>query len=163
MAPDVITSRTHAVMDMIKVNTSIHTLRVNSYYSEHEMYPESVIPYLVTNRFRPHVLAIQKTRPIVYRTKVLGRALLSASTDANSFWMLFSGNAEVAFPSTTATTTLAAKLPTHANVDASTNAAAVAAIDAVTAATTRTDSTSGATAATNAATPTASQKRKARP
>jgi hypothetical protein len=29
----------------------------------------------------------------------LGRALLSARTDANWFWMLLSGNAEVAFPS----------------------------------------------------------------
>jgi hypothetical protein len=150
MAPDVITSRTQAVTDMIKVNTSIHTLRVNSCYSEHEMYPESVIPFLVTNRFRPRVLAIQKARPIAYRAKVLGRALLAGRTDRNCFWMLLSGNVEVAFPSTTATTTLAAKLPTHDN-------------DAVTAATSRADSTSNAAAATNAATPTASQKRKARP
>ena len=76
----------------------------------------------------------------MYRAKVLGRALLSARIDANSFWMLLSGNAEVAFPSTNATTTLAANLPTHANVD----------------------SASGAATATNVATPTASQKRKAR-
>jgi hypothetical protein len=162
MAPDVITSRTQAVMDMIKVNTSIHTLRVNSCYSEHEMYPESVIPYLEMNRLRPRLLAIQKARPIAYRAKVLGRALLAGRTDRNRFWMLLSGNVEVAFPPTTATTTLAANLPTHTNVDAS---AAVAATAAVTAATTRAASTSGAAAAAanDAATPTASQKRKARP
>jgi hypothetical protein len=162
MAPEVITSRTQVVMDMIKINTSMHTLRVNACYSEHEMYPESVIPYLETNRLRPRLLAIQKARPILYRTKVLGRALLSARTDANSFWMLLSGNMEVAFPPTTATTTLAANLPTHANADAS---AAVAATAAVTAATTRAASSSGAAAAAanDAATPTASQKRKVRP
>jgi hypothetical protein len=46
-------------------------------------------------------VSIQKTRPITYRAKVLGRALLAARTDINSFWMLLSVNAEVAFPSTT--------------------------------------------------------------
>ncbi len=35
MAPDVITSGTQALADMIKVNTSIHTSRVNSCYIEH--------------------------------------------------------------------------------------------------------------------------------
>jgi hypothetical protein len=49
------------------------------------------------------VRAIQKTRPIAYRTKVLGRVLLAVRTYANSFWMLVSGNAKVAFPSTTVT------------------------------------------------------------
>jgi hypothetical protein len=49
-----------------------------------------------------HVRAITETRPIAFRAKVLGRALLAARTDANRFWMLLSGNAEVAFPPTTA-------------------------------------------------------------
>jgi hypothetical protein len=70
------------------------------------MFRESVIPHLETNRFRPRVHAIQKTRPILYRAKVLGRALLSARNNPNRFWMLLSGNAGVAlFLSTTATTT----------------------------------------------------------
>jgi hypothetical protein len=67
---------------------------------------------------------IQKTRPQAYRAEVLERALLSARSDVNRFWMLLSGNAEVAFPSTTATTTVVASLPTPA---APVNAAAVAA------------------------------------
>jgi hypothetical protein len=103
VAPDVITSRTQALVEMIKVNTSIRTIHVDLCYSEHEMYRESVVPYLETNRLRPRLLAIQKTRPIPYRAKVLGRALLSARTDANNFWMLLSGNAEVTFPSRTTT------------------------------------------------------------
>jgi hypothetical protein len=52
---------------------------------------------------RPRLLAIQKIRSIAYRAKVLGRALLSVRTDPNRFWMLLSGNPEVAFSPTTAT------------------------------------------------------------
>jgi hypothetical protein len=116
-----------ALLDMMKTNMSIHTIHLNSRYWEHELFWESVIPYLETNRFRPRVRAIQKTRPITYRAKVLGRALLSGRTDANSFWMLLSGNAEVVFLSTAATTTLATDLPTPATAVATSNAAAVAA------------------------------------
>jgi hypothetical protein len=70
--------------------------------------------FLISRRigFGRAFLPFKKTRPIAYRTKVLGRALLAVRTDANSFWMLLSGNAEVAFPSTTATIAAAANLPT---------------------------------------------------
>jgi hypothetical protein len=78
MAPsEVLESRIHAFVNMLKVNMSIHTIRLNDCYYEHEIFGESVIPYLETNRLRPRVSAIQKTLPIIYRTKVLGRALLA--------------------------------------------------------------------------------------
>jgi hypothetical protein len=125
IAPAVLKSRIQALLDMLKVNMSIHTIRLNPLYSQHELFRESVIPYLETNRFRPRLLAIQRTRPITYRSKVLGRALLSARTDANSFWMLLSGNAEVAFPSTTTTTTPAANPPMHATAVATSNVALI--------------------------------------
>jgi hypothetical protein len=100
----VLKSRIQALVDMLKVNMSIHTIHSDYRYSEHELFRGSVIPYLETNRLRSRVRAIiQKTRPIAYRAKVLGRALLSVRTDANSFWMLLSGNADVAFPSRTTT------------------------------------------------------------
>ena len=105
------------------------------------MYRESVIPFLETNRLRPRLLAIQKTRPIAYRAKVLGQALLAVRTDPNRFWMLLSGNAEVAFPSTTATTTAAASLPPPTNVAA--NVAPVVAIASATAASSVGGSTAG--------------------
>jgi hypothetical protein len=38
-----------------------------------------------TNRLRPRVSAIQKTRPITYRAKVLGRALYAVRTNPNRF------------------------------------------------------------------------------
>jgi hypothetical protein len=124
-APAVLKSRIKAFVDLLKVNTSIHTIDVDALYRQHEFFRESVIPYLKTNRLRPRVRAIQKTRPIAYRAKVLGRALLAVRTDPNRFWMLLSGNAEVAFPSTTATTTPAANLrtPTTADANANTNVA----------------------------------------
>jgi hypothetical protein len=118
----VLNFRIHALLDMMKKNMSIHTIHLDSDHSQHELFRESVIPYLETNRLRLRLLAIQKTRPIAYRTKVLGRALLAARADVNSLWMLLSGNAEVAFPSTTnTTTTLVAHLPTPATVGASAN------------------------------------------
>ncbi len=123
----VITSRIEALLDMMKRNMSLHTIHLNDHYLDHELFQGSVIPYLATNKLRPRMRAIQKTRPIPYRAKVLGRALLSARTNVNSFWMLLSGNAEVAFPSTATTIAGAASLPTPATVGASANAATVAA------------------------------------
>jgi hypothetical protein len=125
MVPAVITSRIQALLDMMKVNMIIHTIRLRNCYSDHELFRGSVIPYLDTNRLRPRLLAIQKARPIPYRAKILGRALLSARTDANSFWMLLSGNAEVAFLSRTTATTAAANLPTPATANTTENASAV--------------------------------------
>jgi hypothetical protein len=113
-APAVITSRIQVLLGMLKMNMSIHTIHLNSRYSQHEIFRESVIPYLETNRFRPCVRAIQIARPIPYRAMVLGRALQSARTDPNSFWMLLSGNPEVAFPSSTMAISVAANLPTPA-------------------------------------------------
>jgi hypothetical protein len=91
LAPAMLTSRIQTLLDMVKMNTTIHTIYLNSLYSQHELFRGSVISYLETNRFRPRLLAIQKTRPIPCRAKVLGRALMSARTDADSLWMLLSG------------------------------------------------------------------------
>jgi hypothetical protein len=119
-APAVTTSRVQALLGMMEVNTSILTIHLRNQYSEHELFQRSVVPYLKTNQFRLHVRAIL---PSLYRDKVLGRALLAVRTDPNRFWMLLSGNAEVAFPATTATTTLLAILPTPAIVATASNTA----------------------------------------
>jgi hypothetical protein len=151
-ASAVLKSQIQALVDMMKVNMSIHTINLDDHYYEHKLFKESVIPYLETNRLRPRLLDIQRTRPIAYRAKVLGRALLAVRTDSNRFWMLLSGNAEVAFPSTTVTTTTAASLPTPATVGASGNAATVAA-----------NHVNTEHPASNVATPASGQKRKACP
>jgi hypothetical protein len=139
-----------ALVAMLKVNMSIHTMDLDTRYCQHELYRGSVIPYLETNRLRPRLLAIQRTRPIPYRAKVLGRALLAVRTDPNRFWMLLSGNAEVAFPSGTS-------IAAAATAAASTSTAKVAAVAAfvmMSAAltTTVTDSLPTATAHVTAAT-----------
>jgi hypothetical protein len=54
--PAVLKSRIQALANMLKVNMSLHTIRLPSGYSEHELFRGSVIPYLETNRVR----AIQK-------------------------------------------------------------------------------------------------------
>jgi hypothetical protein len=137
------------------------------------------------NQVRVRVRAIQKACPIAYRAKVLGRALLSARTDANSFWMLLSGNPEVAFSSRTSTIAAAANLPTPttaaAAAVATANVAAVAAFMMPALTTTATgslptaaagptrstasfsDAFAPTAAAVNVATPSASQKCKAVP
>jgi hypothetical protein len=97
LAPAVLKSRIQALVDMMKVNVSIRTISVHEDYSQHEFFRRSVVPYLEANKLRPRVLAIQQTRPIAYRAKVLGRALLAVRTDPNRFWMLLSENAEVVF------------------------------------------------------------------
>jgi hypothetical protein len=152
-------SRIQALVKMLKTNLSIYTIHLESPYRQHEIFRESVIPYLETNRLRPRLLAIQKTRPIPYRATVLGRALLSARNDANSFWMLLSGNAEVAFPSTTTTIAAAAILPTPAAAAATSiaNIAAVAAsvMSAVTTTATGSLAVAAMATATSAATPSA--------
>jgi hypothetical protein len=186
MHPAALSSRVLALLDMMKINMSIHTIRLHSCYRQHELFRGSVIPYLDTNRLRSRVRAIQKIRPIAYRAKVLGQALLAAP-DANSFWMILSGNAEVAlFPSTT---TPAANLPTPVTTAAAAAAAsstendadvaasvmptfttnAAGSLPAATAAAapsfdTDTATASGACAfAPTVAIPSASPKRKARP
>jgi hypothetical protein len=144
-----------ALVDMMKVNASIHTIHLDFQYTEHELFQRSVLPYLVTNRLRPRLLAIQKTRPMAYRAKLLGRALLSARTDVNSFWMLLSGNAEVAFPPKATTTTLVANLPTPATIGASADANGADAASGVA------SITASTTAASIVPAPAAGQKRKA--
>jgi hypothetical protein len=128
LPPAVVKSRIQALLEMMRVSLSIHTIYVESLYSEHELFRGSVIPYLETNKLRPRLLAIQKSRPIAYRAKVLGRALLAACSDANSFWMLLSGNGEVAFQSTIATANLLT--PATAANDAAVAASVMSALTA---------------------------------
>jgi hypothetical protein len=132
MTSAVITPRVQSLLEMMKVNKSIRTIHLLDRYAEHELYRESVIPFLKSNRLQQRVRAIQKTRPIAYRTGLMGRALLSARTDVNSVWMLLSGNPEVAFPSTTTTIAAATNLPTPATVSSAANASASAAANVAT-------------------------------
>jgi hypothetical protein len=174
--PAALTSRIEGLVEMMKVKMSIHTIRLHGRYSEHELFRGSVSPYLDANRYRPRVRAIQRIRPIAYRANVLGQALLATRTDANRFWMILSGNAEVAFPSmttpaadvptpvTAAVTAAAATSSTESDADVA--ASVMSALTTNAAGSLSTATAAGTTATSlvpNIASPAAGQKRKARP
>jgi hypothetical protein len=136
MPAAVLKSQIQALADMLKENVTLQRIFLHSRYSEHELFRGTVEPYLKSNRFRPRVCAIQKTRPMALRANVLGQALLSVRTDSNRFWMLLSQNADVVFPSTTAIATPAATLilPTPPTVAPPVHVDPVVASDSTTAA-----------------------------
>jgi hypothetical protein len=142
-------SRLQPLVKMLKVNMLIEAIYVHAFYNQHELFRGSIISSLETNWLRPRVRAIQKTRPMAYRAKVLGEALVKVRMFPNSVWTFLSENADVAFPSTTATIP-PANLPTPATA-------------AVTVTASRAASTTGASVAANVVTPTVCQKRKAHP
>jgi hypothetical protein len=49
LAPPLLASRIQTLVDMLKVNMSIHTIRLSDCYCEHELFQGSVIPQLETN------------------------------------------------------------------------------------------------------------------
>jgi hypothetical protein len=83
--PAVLKSPMQALLDMLKVNMSIHTtMHLDSHYIDHELYRLSLIPYLETNRLRPRLLAIQQTRPISAVVKANAAEAASTSSAAAS-------------------------------------------------------------------------------
>jgi hypothetical protein len=58
--PEVLKSRIQALVDMMKVNMSIHTIKLDDHYYSHPLVGEPVVPYIETNRLRPRLLAIKK-------------------------------------------------------------------------------------------------------
>jgi hypothetical protein len=120
-----LSEKTKASLNCVLRTINVDTCLANTRFTD----SQSFIILGRTNQFRSRLLAIQKARPIAYRAKVLGRALLAARTDANIFWILLSGNVEVAFPSRTTTIAAAANLPTP-TTGAATSTANVAAVAA---------------------------------
>jgi hypothetical protein len=161
--PALLKFQTQKLVAMMKVNTSIHTIHLRDNYSEHALFRESVIPYLETNRLRPRVRAIQMTRPIAYRAKVLGRTLLAVRTDPNRLWMLLSGNAEIASPSKIAAATKLSMPAGAAATTIATGSLPRATADATAATSAAIHATTFASTVAAAAAPSADQKRKARP
>jgi hypothetical protein len=126
LAPAVVMSWIQVLVDMLKVNTVLYSINVPDHdFIDYELFQSSARPYLETNWLRPRLLAIQRTLPIAYRGQVLGRALLSSRTDPNRFWMLLSGNAELAFLSRTTAIVTAANLPTPVTATTTENSSAV--------------------------------------
>jgi hypothetical protein len=85
--------RSRMVAEMIRENTILHTIDFREDERDEQIYTEAIRPHLVTNRYRPRVLAVTtETRDRQIREKVLGRALYSVRSDPNLVWMFLSNN-----------------------------------------------------------------------
>jgi hypothetical protein len=93
------TSRADAIVDALRVNTVLHTIRLQRDEYDLEVLDNMVYPRLLVNRYRPRVAAIAaiaETRR-TWQRKILGRALafVSRNPSPNPIWMIVSGNVNV--------------------------------------------------------------------
>jgi hypothetical protein len=88
------TRRTRALAEMMQQNTVLHTIELAAFERDGQIYTEEIRPYLVTNLYRPRVLAVKKTKDRPFREKVLGRAVYSVRSNPNLVWMLLSENVD---------------------------------------------------------------------
>jgi hypothetical protein len=88
------TRRTGALAEMMQTNTVLHTIELLASERNNQIYTEEIQPYLVTNLYRPRVLAVKKTKDRPFREKVLGRAVYSVRSNPNLVWMLLSENVD---------------------------------------------------------------------
>jgi hypothetical protein len=79
---------------MMQENTSMHTVELSDKERDDQIYIAEISPYLETNRYRPRVLAVNKTIERPFREKVLGRALFSVKSNPNLVWMFLSENVD---------------------------------------------------------------------
>jgi hypothetical protein len=86
--------RTRALAEMIQENAVLQTITLSEHERDGHIYTQEIKPYLVTNQYRPCVLAIKKTKDRPFREKVLGRAVYSVRSNPNLVWMLLSENVD---------------------------------------------------------------------
>jgi hypothetical protein len=79
---------------MMQQNTVLQTIHLSEDERDEQIYTEEIHPYLETNRYRPRVLAVKKTKDRPFREKVLGRGLYSVRRNPNLVWMLLSENVD---------------------------------------------------------------------
>jgi hypothetical protein len=88
------TRRTRLLAEMMQTNTVLHTIELLASERNNQIYTEELRPYLVTNLYRPRVLAIKKTKDRPFREKVLGRAVHSVRSNPDLVWMFLSENVD---------------------------------------------------------------------
>jgi hypothetical protein len=88
------TRRTRALAEMMQHNTVLQTSHLSKDERDEHIYTQEIRPYLLTNLYRPRVLAIKKTKDRPFREKVLGRAVYSVRSNPNLVWMLLSENVD---------------------------------------------------------------------
>jgi hypothetical protein len=90
------TLRTQVMVDTLRVNTVMHTVRLSRREFDEGILDSTVYPLLLTNKYRPRVGAIAEVEGPL-RHKLLWRALASISSKPSLLWMFLSGNANVRF------------------------------------------------------------------
>jgi hypothetical protein len=88
------TRRTRTIAEMVQENTILQTITLSEHERDQHIYTQEIHPYLVTNQYRPRVLAVKKTIERPFREKVLGRALDCVKSNPNLVWMLLSENVD---------------------------------------------------------------------
>jgi hypothetical protein len=88
------TRRTRALSEMMQHNTVLQTIDLHVSERDEHIYTQEIRPYLITNLYRPRVLAIKKTKDRPFREKVLGKAVYSVRSNPNLVWMLLSENVD---------------------------------------------------------------------
>jgi hypothetical protein len=88
------TLRMPVMVDALRVNTVLHTIPLNCVAFDEEILDSIVYPLLLANRYRPWVGAITEVEGQL-RSKLLGWALASISSNPSLIWMFLSGNANV--------------------------------------------------------------------
>jgi hypothetical protein len=86
--------RTSLAAEMMQTNTILQTINISMYESDDEIYSQTILPRLETNRFRPRVLAVKKIVDGPFREKILGRALHCVRSNPNLVWMFLSQNVD---------------------------------------------------------------------
>jgi hypothetical protein len=99
------TLRMRATVDALRVNTVLHTIKLNRVGEDifgnrvdfdEDILDSTVYPLLLANRYRPRVDAITEVEGPL-RSKLLGWALGSISSNPSLIWMFLSGDANVRF------------------------------------------------------------------
>jgi hypothetical protein len=62
--------RARLLTEMMQQNTVLHTIELSASERDDIIYTEEIRPYLLTNLYRPRVLAVKKTKDRPFREKV---------------------------------------------------------------------------------------------
>jgi hypothetical protein len=90
--------RARMVAEMMRENTILPVINFRAVESDEQIYKQAFPPHLVSNRYRPRVIAVTEICNRQIRKKVLGRALYSVRSNPNLVRMFLSENVKVFAP-----------------------------------------------------------------
>jgi hypothetical protein len=87
------TRRTEMLLEMLKVNTVIHSISLTLRDFNQRIIHDEIRPRLLVNRYRPRVRALRTQNNANFlRAKLLGRALHSVNAHPTILWMFLTSN-----------------------------------------------------------------------